>query len=178
MSGGKKKRKELEKGREQYNQFANQAVAQYQPFQAVAAPATNQLSALLGISGNQAAATADFENSPFYAAGQNAFGLEKDAVDSTLSNSGLLYSQARLGAVEDARQRNYSNAFQNYLGATQGLANFGLAGAAGAAGVYGGQGNAALGVSQGKANTRNGFLGTLKDITEIGRNVAGGFTGF
>lgn len=178
MSGGKKKRRDINKGLDQANTATQQAVQQLTPYSQAGVPATNQLSALLGISGNQADAVKAFEASPFYKAGQTAFGLEKDSIDAGLSNQGLLFSQARLNAREDARQRNYSNAFSNYLNTTSGLAGIGLTGAGAAAGAYNQQGLNALNAGFQTANTRQGFLGTLGQISQIGKNVASAYSGF
>lgn len=176
--GNKKKRKDINKGLEQSKALTERAVQTLQPYAQSGVPATNQLSALLGINGNQAAATKAFESSPFYKAGQTAFGLEKDAIDAGLSNQGLLFSQARLNAREDARQRNYSNAFSNYLNTTSGLAGIGLSGAGAQAGALTQQGNNALNAGFQTANTRQGFLGTLGGIANIGRTIRGAYSGF
>lgn len=180
MSGGKKKRSALDAGQQQANAATQQGVNALNPYAQAGIPATNQLSNLAGLNTPQAQAQsrAQFEASPFYTAGQNAFGLEKDAVDAGLSNQGLLFSSARLGAVEDARQRNYSNAFQNYLNTTSGLAGMGLQGAGGQANLYGQQGQNALNTGIQKANTYQGVLGTLGQISQIGANFGAAASGF
>lgn len=180
MSGGKKKRKSIDQGLQQSQQYTQQGAAALQPYAQAGVPATNQMSSLLGLNTpqDQAKATAAFNASPFYTAGQNAFGLEKDAVDAGLSNQGLLYSQARLNAVEDARQRNYGNAFQSYLNTTSGLAGMGLQGAGGQANLYGQQGQNQLNAGFQKANTYQGFLGTLGQISQIGSNFGQAASGF
>lgn len=180
MSGGKKKRRDISKGLEQANAATQQAVGALTPYSQAGIAPTNQLTYLLGLGTpeQQQTATNAFQSSPFYAAGQNAFGLEKDAIDAGLANSGLLYSQARLNAVEDARQRNYSNAFSNYLNTTSGLAGIGLSGAGAIAGAYGQQGQNALNAGLATANTRQGFLGTLGQISQIGANIGAAASGF
>lgn len=178
MSGGGKKRKDIAQGLEQSQQFTQQGAAALQPYAQAGIAPTNQLSALLGISGDQQAAANAFETSPFYAAGQNAFNQERSAVDKGLANSGLLYSSARMNAVEDARQRNYGNAFNSYLNATTGLAGLGLQGASGQAGLYGQQGMNALNAGFQTANTRQGILGTLGQVAGIGAQAGTGFSGF
>lgn len=180
MSGGKKKRRDIQTGLRQSEQFTQQGAAALQPYAQAGIAPTNQLSSLLGLGTPQAQAQArqQFEASPFYTAGENAFGIEKDAVDSGLSSQGLLYSQSRQNAVADARQRNYANAFQSYLNTTSGLAGMGLQGAAGQAGLYGQQGQNALTAGQAMANTRQGFLGTLGQLSQIGSNFGSAYTGF
>ncbi len=178
MSGGKKKRKDIAQGEAKANAFTQQGVAALQPYAQAGIPATNQLSALLGISGDQGAANSNFTNSLFYQGGENAFNTERDAINSGLSDQGLLYSQARINGVEDARQRNFQNAFSQYLGANQGLAGIGLQGAGGQANLYGQQGQNALNAGFQTANTRQGVLGALGQVASIGRSVAGGFGGF
>lgn len=178
MSGGKKKRRDIAQGLDQSQQFTQQGAQALQPYAQAGLAPTNQLSALLGISGDQQAATNAFENSPFYAAGQNAFQVENDAIKSGLSNQGLLYSQANLNAQADARQRNYGNAFQQYLNTTSGLAGIGLQGAGAQANLYGQQGVNALNAGFQTANTRQGFLGTLGQIAGIGQAAGSGYSGF
>jgi len=179
MTGGNKKRKDLEKGQAQYNEFANKALALQQPFAQAGVPAVNQLSAFsgLGTPEQQAAAENAFRNSMFYTGGENAFNLEKDNVDSALSNSGLLYSQSRQNAVEDARTRNFQNAFNSFLNNTGNIANVGIGAATNQSGIYTGQGNAAIGTQQNIANTRQGFLGGLQQVANIGQTIGSTFAG-
>lgn len=178
MSGGKKKRADLRQGQDQFNQFADKAVGTLAPYSQAGIPATNQLSALLGLSGDQGAANQNFQNSLFYQGGQNAFNTERDAINSGLSDQGLLYSQARINGVEDARQRNFQNAFSQYLSANQGLAGLGANAAGNTAQLQFGQGQAALGTAQNIAGTRQGILGTLGQIAQIGGQIGQAAAGF
>ena len=180
MSGGKKRRRDLAQGQQQFNQFAGQAIQTLQPFAQGGIPAFNNANALLGLSGAdaQTAANQNFQNSPFFTGGQNAFNVENDAINTGLADQGLLFSQARLNAVEDARQRNFQNAFQQFLGLNQSQAGIGANTAGNIANVQLGQGNAALGTAQNIASTRQGFLGTLGQIAGIGQAIGTGFSGF
>jgi len=180
MSGGRKKQKDISQGLEQSKQFTQQGAAALQPYAQGGLPAFNQANAFLGLGtpAQNAAAKAQFEASPFFAGGENAFGLEKDEIDAGLSNSGLLFSQSRQNAVADARQRNYQNALQQFLGLNQNQAGFGLQGASGQANLYGQQGLNALNAGFQKANTRQGFLGTLGQISQIGSNFGSAYSGF
>ncbi len=175
MTGGKKKRRDLQKGQDQFNQFANKTIALQEPFAKAGVPAVNQLSAFagLGTPEQSAAANDQFENSLFFTGGEKAFGLEKDNIDSALSNSGLLFSQARLNAVEDARQRNFQSAFGQFLNSTGTIANVGIGAATNQGNAFLEQGLAAQNTQQNIASTRQGFLGGLKQATQIGKNVAG-----
>lgn len=180
MSGGKKKRKDIQQGLDQSKAFTEQGAAALQPYAQGGRPAFDNANAFLGLGGAAAQQQAgqNFKNSLFYTGGQNAFGLEKDAIDSGLSNQGLLYSSARLNAVEDARQRNYQNALAQYLGLNQAQSGVGFAGASGQAGLYGQQGQNALNAGFQTANTRQGILGNLKTISEIGANFGQAASGF
>lgn len=183
MSGGKKKRTDIQTGLDQANMATQQGVAAFQPFATGGLPAFNQANAFLGLGTPQqnAAARTQFEASPFFTGGQNAFGIEKDEIDAGLSNSGLLFSQSRQNAVADARQRNYQNALAQFLGLNSQQAGFGLQGAAGQAGLFNQQGQNAFAAGQAKANTRQGFLGTLGQISQIANNfgsAVGGTGGF
>lgn len=180
MSGGKKKRKDLEKGQDQFNEFANKAIALQQPFAQAGVPAVNQLSAFsgLGTPEQQQAAENAFKNSLFYTGGENAFGLEKDNIDSALSNQGLLFSSARIGEVENARQRHFSNAFNSFLNNTGNIANVGIGAATNQANTNLAQGNAALGTQANIANTRQGFLGGLQQVAGIGQQIGSTVSGF
>lgn len=180
MSGGKKKRRDLRQGQEQFNQFAGQAVNTLRPYSEGGLPAFNNANAILGLSGadQQQAAFNNFRNSPFYTGAEYAFNNESDAIDAGLSNSGLLYSQSRQNAREDARQRNFQNGFAQYLGLNQSQAGIGANTAGNIANVQLGQGNAALGTAQNIASTRQGFLGTLGQIAGIGQVIGGRQNGF
>lgn len=180
MSGGRKKRSDLAKGQAQFDRYAGQAIDLQRPYAELGQPAANQLSYLSGLGSpeQQQQANNAFTNSLFYQGGQNAFGLEKDAIDAGLSSQGLLYSQARLNAVEDARQRNFQNAFAQYLGNTGNVANIGLGATNNTGNILMNQGNAALGTAGQQAATRQGFLGTLGQITGIGANIANAYKGF
>ena len=178
MSGGKKKRADLRQGQQQFNQFAGQAIDTLRPFSEGGLPAFNNANALLGLGGDQNAANQNFRNSLFYTGGENAFNTDRDAIDSGLSSQGLLFSSARQRAVEEARNRNFQNAFSQYLGLNQSQAGLGAQTAGNIANLQFGQGNAALNTSQNIANTRQGFLGTLGQLAGIGGQFAGAATGF
>ncbi len=180
MTGGKKKRKDIAEGETKFNNFANQAVATQQPFAKQGAPAVNQLSALSGLGGQQAqnVARGQFNQSLFYKGGETAFNNEKDAIDTALSSQGLVYSQARQNAVADARERNYQNALNSFLNNTGSVANIGIGAATNQANTYLNQGNAAIGVQNNIANTRQGFLGGLQQVANLGATAASGFKGF
>lgn len=180
MSGGKKKRKDIQTGLNQANAATQQGVQALQPFAQGGLPAFNQANAFLGLGSPEqnAAALQQFNSSPFQTAGQNAFGLEKDSIDAGLSDSGLLFSQSRLNAVEDARQRNFQNAFSQFLGLNQAQAGAGLQAAGGQAGLFGQQGQNALAAAQAKANTRQGLLGNLIKVGQIGAGFGQAASGF
>lgn len=171
----KKKRKDLQKGLNQSNQFANQASATQQPFAAAGAPAIGQLSALSGIGTQEQKDAAEnaFRDSLFFTGGETAFGLDKDEIDAGLSNSGLLFSQSRQNAVEDARQRNFQNSFNAFLNNTGNVAGFGANAAANQANIFTGQGDRALEVAGAKAGTRKGFLQKLRDATSAAGQIGG-----
>ena len=180
MSGGKKKRSDLRQGQQQFNQFANQAIGTLQPFAQGGQNAFNQGNSLLGLNGLDAqnGANQNFFNSLAYTGGQNAFNTERDAINAGLSDQGLLFSQARINGVEDARQRNFQNAFSQYLGLNQNQAGIGANTAGAIAQTQLGQGQAALGTAQNIANTRQGFLGTLGQISQIGSQIGQAAAGF
>ena len=178
--GGKKKRRDLRAGQEQFNQFAGQAINQIKPYAEGGLPAFGNANAFLGLGTDEqnAAARARFEASPFFTGGENAFRTERDAVDAGLSSGGLLFSQARLNAVEDARRRSYQNALSQYLGLNQSQSGLGVGAATGVANILGSQGQAALNTAQNIASTRQGFLGTLGQIAGIGNAFGQAYTGF
>lgn len=60
-----------------------------------------------------------FNNSLFNALYRNDFNRERDRVDQNLAGSGLLFSGARMNAVENARANTFQNALAQFL-------NFGL----------------------------------------------------
>jgi hypothetical protein len=60
-----------------------------------------------------------FNNSLFNALYRNDFNRERDRVDQNLAGSGLLFSGARMNAVENARANTFQNALSQFL-------NFGL----------------------------------------------------
>lgn len=60
-----------------------------------------------------------FNNSLFNALYRNDFSRERDRVDQNLAGSGLLFSGARMNAVENARANTFQNALAQFL-------NFGL----------------------------------------------------
>ena len=180
MSGrGKKQRRDLRRGQDQFNAFANRAIERQEPFARAGAPAIEQLAAASGLRGEdgQAAVEDAFRNSLFFTGGETDFGLEKDAIDAGLSAQGLLYSQSRQNAVADARKRNYANAFRAFLGNTGGVANIGAGAAANQGNAFLAQGGAAMNTAQGVAGTRRGFLDHLQQVSQIGANAgrAGGF---
>lgn len=226
MSGGKKKRKAIDEGQQQYNAFAQQAqqsinqssqqaqdivnqatqsaVGTQAPYAAVGGPAVGAMSALsgYGVDGGPSPDEAyqKFLESPFYTGGENAFNQEMDRVDNSLAGSGLMFSSARGRWREDARNRNFSNAFMQYLNNTSNLAGIGQ-GAAGTqanafanqgqlaanistgqganlANISTGQGGAALNTAQNKANTYQGPLGVISQIAGIGQRVGGAIGGF
>lgn len=179
-NGGKKKRRDLRAGQEQFNKFSGQAIEQIKPYSQGGLPAFGNANAFLGLGTNaeNAAARARFEASPFFTGGENAFRTERDAIDAGLSDQGLLFSSARLNAVEDARRRNYQNALSQYLSLNQGQSGIGANAASGVANIFGQQGNAALNTAQNIASTRQGFLGTLGQLSEIGKNFGDAYTGF
>ena len=146
MSGGGKQRKKSRNSEARAQDFANQGISRFDPFVEQGQQASNQLAAFagLGSASDQAAAKNAFTNSLFYQGGQNAFGLEKDAIDSALSAQGLNFSSARLNAVEDARQRNFQNAFSQFLNNTSGIANAGFGAVQAQAGLNQQQGANAL----------------------------------
>lgn len=180
MTGGKKKREDLAKGQQQYNEFANKAIALQQPFAQAGVPAVNQLSAFsgLGTPEQQAAAQSQFENSYFNNLGQNEYQLANDSIKSTLSNQGLLYSQAYMNADALANRQTRLNAFNSFLNNTGNIANVGIGAATNQGNVLTGQGNAALGTQQNIANTRQGFLGGLAQVANIGGSIARTASGF
>ena len=180
MSGGRKKRRDIKVGLDQANAATQQGVTALNPYAGAGIPALGNANALLGFGSPEAIAAAqgNFNNSLFYKGGENAFNIEKDAIDAGLSNQGLLFSQARINGVEEARQRNYQNALAQYLGLNQQQAGIGLSGAAGQANLYGQQGQNALNAGFQTANTRQGLLGTLGQISEIGKNIGEAYSGF
>lgn len=180
MSGGKKKRKDINQGLEQSKQFTQQGAAALQPFAQAGVPAVNQLSAFQGLLGPEAQKKAfgAFKASPYYQFGQDEFQLASDDINAGLSSQGLLFSQANLNATELARKQTQQNAFLNFLNGTSNLSGIGLSGAQGQAGLYGQQGVNALNAGQARANTRQGFLGTLGQISQIGGNFGSAYSGF
>lgn len=180
LTGNKKKRKDIKQGLDQAQRFTEQGAAALNPYAQAGLPALGNANALLGFGSPEAVAAAqgNFNNSLFYKGGETAFGLEKDAIDAGLSNQGLLFSQARINGVEDARQRNYQNALAQYLGLNQQQAGIGLSGAGGQANLYGQQGQNALNAGFQTANTRTGILGGLSQVAGIGRTIRGAYSGF
>lgn len=86
------------------------------------APANNGGGDLSGISptvGSGVNGADRFNNSLFNALYTNNFNRERDRVDQNLAGSGLLFSGARLNAVENARANTFQSALAQYL-------NFGL----------------------------------------------------
>lgn len=86
------------------------------------APANNGGGDLSGISptvGSGVNGADRFNNSLFNALYRNDFNRERDRVDQNLAGSGLLFSGARMNAVENARANTFQNALAQYL-------NFGL----------------------------------------------------
>lgn len=180
MSGGKKRRRDIKVGLDQANAATQQGVTALNPYAQAGLPALGNANALLGFGSPEAIAAAqgNFNNSLFYKGGENAFNVEKDEIDAGLSNQGLLFSQARINGVEEARQRNYQNALAQYLGLNQQQAGIGLSGASGQANLYGQQGQNALNAGFQTANTRQGFLGGLAQVAGIGRTIRGAYSGF
>lgn len=180
MSGGKKKRRDIQKGLDQANAATQQGVQALNPYAQGGLPAFNQANAFLGLGTPEqnSAALGQFNASPFKTIGETNFGLEKDAIDAGLSSNGLIFSSARQNAVEDARQRNAQNAFLQFLGLNQAQSGAGLQAAGGQANLYGQQGINAFNAGQAKAGTRQGFLGALGQISQIGKNFGDANTGF
>lgn len=180
MTGGKKKRKDLREGQAQYNEFANKALALQQPFAQAGVPAVNQLSAFSGLgTPEQSQAASDaFHNSLFYDMGNNEYQLANDSIKAGLSGNGLLYSQAYLNADALAKRQTYQNAFNSFLNNTGNVANVGIGAATNQQNTLLGQGNAAMGTATNIANTRQGFLGGLQQVANIGKTVADAYSGF
>jgi len=174
MSKGKRQRKAIDAGLDQANQATERGVNAFSPYAAGGSAAFGNANAFLGLDTPEkvAAARALFEGSPFYAAAQNAFGLEKDYIDSGLSKDGLLYSSARIGAVEDARQRQYGNALDRYIALNQSQAGAGFGAASGQAGLYGQQGQNALAAAMGKVGTYKGIGQKIGDAFGAVQNIA------
>ena len=166
MSGAKKQREELDKGYGKGNEAFDRAAGVLKPYADAGLGPLNQLAYLLGLGSadQSAAARKNFESSPFYAGGQEAFGTSKDTIDAGLSDQGLLFSGARQRAVETARRREYGNAFQQYLNSTTALAGIGLQGAGGEANIFGQQGGLAFDYGRARAGTHKGVLGNLLPI--------------
>lgn len=116
------------------------------------------------------AAYEGFRNSDFYRGGELAFQGDRDAIDSGLANQGLAFSGARMSAVEDARNRNFSNAFNQYLAGLSGIANQGFSAAGAQSELLNAQANRAIGAAGQTAGTRQGALGTIGQATQIAGN--------
>ena len=172
-SKGKKQRKTIDAGKNEANSLLNNASNAFSPFSAAGAPAVNQLLSFSGLLGPEAAAQAQsaFDNSAFRTIGETNFGLEKDAIDAGLSNSGLLFSSARQNAVEEARRRTAQNAFSSFLNNTSGLANIGFGGAQGQAGVLGQQSQNAFNAALAKAGTFKGLTQKLTDAVSAAGSI-------
>lgn len=170
---GKKQRRDLDRGEEKFNAFANRAIELQEPFARAGVPAVNQLAAASGLRGEaeQAEVENAFRDSLFFTGGETDFGLEKDAIDAGLSAQGLLYSQSRQNAVADARKRNYTNAFRAFLGNTRDVAGIGVGATANQGNAFLAQGGAALDTAGARADTRRGFLDRLSGISQIGANA-------
>lgn len=167
MTGGKKKRKDIDKGLAQSEDFTNKAVAQQQPFAQAGSSALNQLLAFagLGTPEEQAAASNAFRNSEFYKGGETAFQDTSDRVNDAFAGQGLAFSGANVAAKEKARQGAFQNAFNSFLNNTSNITGVGANAATNTSNLYAGQGQNALNAYMGKASTRQGILG---GITQFG----------
>jgi len=161
MSGGNKKRRDIQTGIDESQDFTNQAVSQFDPFAQSGSAANASLANAVGLNGDPNQSLQRFEASPFNAVFRNDFARDKDAIDQGLSNQGLAFSGARLEAIENARAKNFSQAFSQFQGNLQGLSNQGFNAAGSQAGLIAQQGTQNLNARIGQASTRQGFLGGL-----------------
>lgn len=120
-----------------------------------------------------------FWDSPFGRVYTENFQRDRDAIDSSLANSGLVFSGARMSAIEDSRARNFGNAFSQYFSGLFGQPSMAATGANNAAGsafaANSAQSIGNIGAAQaegayGRGESRNAFLG---DILNTGGWVAG-----
>ncbi|MEL6364302.1 MAG: hypothetical protein AAFR11_05630 [Pseudomonadota bacterium] len=118
-------------------------------------------------SGSANDAYAAFQASPFYQGGALAFNEDRNAVDQAFSNMGGLYSGGRLEAVEDVRNRNFQNSFNQFLGGVQGLSNQGFATTDARAQLLNAQANREIGAAGQTASTRQGVLGTAQQAAGL-----------
>ena len=173
MSGGGKKRRALEKGREESRNFTRQATDTLDPFVQTGRGAQDIIASSLGI-GDPNLAAMRFEASPFYQMGNTAFVQDRDAINAGLASQGLAFSGARTQAVEDARERNRAQAFNNFLNTAGGLGNQGFSAAGQQSNALQRQAGNEIGISQSIANTHRGFLGGLQDVAGIATAFRGG----
>ena len=190
MSGGKSKRRDIEKGRSRAGNAFESARDTQTPFIEQGAQADRIISSALGLDrfagggagggGGAPINTARnaFEQSPFFVGAENAFIDDKDAINAGLAAQGLLNSGARNVAIENARQDRFGQNFNNFFSALQGEAAQGFSGAGNRANAFGQQAEVDFGAGRSTANTRKGFLGGLKDISEIARNFTNREDGF
>jgi hypothetical protein len=68
-----------------------------------------------------------FNNSLFAAAFNENFNRDRTAIDDNLGAQGLVYSGARLNAVEDSRARNFQNSLSQYINTLMGAPSSGPA---------------------------------------------------
>jgi len=68
-----------------------------------------------------------FNDSLFNSVFTNNFNRDRDRVDNSLANSGLLFSGARTNAIENSRANNFGNALQSYLNTLMGAPSSGPA---------------------------------------------------
>lgn len=161
MSGGKKKRRDIQTGVNESQEFTNRAIALQEPFRQQGLAANNILGDAIGLNTPGLTFQERFEASPFFEAGQNSFELDKDAINAGLANQGLAFSGANLQATADARARNFNNALAGFLGTTQGLSNQGFAASGLNANLLANQGQTQANLRAGQAATRQGVLGGI-----------------
>lgn len=166
MTGGKKKRRDIQTGVDRAEDFTNRAIAEQQPFQQAGASAIEQLLAIAGLSGDEAQAEAGtaFDNSLFQTAGANAFQNASDRINDSFSSQGLAFSGANLEAKETARQNTFQNAFNSFLNNSTNLAGFGQNATNNVSNLLANQGQTAFSGGLASSGTRQGVLGGINQF--------------
>lgn len=180
MSGGKDKRKEIDRGAEQQAQLTREAMARQQPFVDQGYRAVDQMNAFAGLGSpdQQQAARNAFEGSIFNELAMGDYERDRGRIGNALGSQGLAFSSAFLNADSNAYANARTNAFANYLNNTGNLANIGVGATGAQTNLLAQQGNAAMNAGLAKAGTHQGFLGNLEQVSRIGSNIGNAFGGF
>lgn len=180
MSGNKSRKKEVDRGLEQQMQLTREAMTRQQPYVDAGKPALNMLGYFSGqgTPEQQQQAMNAFDGSMFNQLAMGNYERDRGHIANALGAQGLAYSSAFLDADAKAYADNRMNAFANFLNNTTNLAGIGVSATGAQTNLLQNQGASAYNAGVQRAGLHRSPLDTLGQVSQIGRNVRGAFSGF